>query len=363
MKKSSKQKLVSLGLDQSDTKGDYVGLDEHGEVVLRGKVALRRSSVIEWAKQLPETVIAIEAGTHSPWLSRTLSECGHEVIVANPVKIALITKNKRKSDRIDAEYLARFARVDRRMLHPIQHRGPQAQCDLQLIRTRELVVNTRSKLINHVRGAVKSSGERLPKCSAEAFVSKASAEIPPALQATLAPVLAMIAELTKQIRGYDKRIEKLIDERYPEARHLQQIKGVGALTSLAYVLVLEDPHRYRKSRNVGAFLGLVPQRDQSGEHDPQLRISRAGDRVLRTLLIQSAHYILGPFGDDCDLRRHGSAIAARGGKRAKKRAAVAVARKLAVLLHRLWITQDTYDPLRNERRRVNRDALSLQSAA
>lgn len=351
--KLSGKQIVAVGLDTSDTSGSYVGIDEQGEKVIAGKVAMRRAAVIEWAKRLPRTVIAIEAGTHSPWLSRTLAECGHEVIVANPVKIALITKNKRKSDPVDAEYLARLARLDRRMLHPIQHRGEQAQRDLQVIRSREIVVKSRTRLISHVRGAVKSHGERLPKCSAEAF-AKAARQMPETLGEVLEPIVGMIEQLTRQIRQYDRDIEKLIKTRYPEADHLQQIRGVGPVTSLAYVLVLEDARRYRKSRNVGAFLGLVPGRDQSGNADPQQPISKVGDRLLRMLLIQSAHYILGPHGIDSDLRRHGEAIAARGGAKAKKRAAVAVARKLAVVMHRLWITQQTYDPLYNTHQRQGR---------
>jgi transposase len=135
---------------------------------------------------------------------------------------------------------------------------------------------------------------------------------------------------------------------------LRQVEGVGALTALTFVLTLEDPHRFEKSRSVGAYLGLVPGKDQSGDRDPQKRISKEGDEMLRKLLVGSAHYVLGPFGSDSDLRRHGEKIASRGGKNAKKRAAVAVARKLSVLLHRLWVSGDVYDPFHNARRRARR---------
>jgi transposase len=119
---------------------------------------------------------------------------------------------------------------------------------------------------------------------------------------------------------------------------LPVVEGVGTLTALTFVLTLEDPYRFEKSRSVGAYLGLVPATDQSGDRDPQKRISKEGDEMLRKLLVGSAHYILGPLGKDSDLRRHGERIASRGGKNAKKRAAVGVARKLSVLLHRLWVT-------------------------
>lgn len=356
MKKSSKKRVSSktmadgvaaIGIDLSDRTGRFHAIDEEGKTIETGSVTLRAVDLQQWASQIPATVMAIEAGTHSPWISRLLSGCGHEVIVANPVKVALITQNVNKTDPVDAEYLARLARLDRELLFPIQHRGEQAQIDLQIIRTRDMAVQVRTKLIGHVRGSVKSFGARLPKCSTEAFVNTTRDLIPEMLRGALAPMLEQIDQLTKTIAGYDRQVEQLVEQRYPEVERLRQIKGVGALTGLAYVLVIEDARRFRRSRSVGAFLGLTTKKDQSGDNDPQRGITKAGDRLLRRLLIQSAQYILGHFGVDCDLRRHGERIAARGGKRAKKIATTAVARKLSVLLHRLWISGETYEPLRN----------------
>ena len=343
---------ASIGLDLSDRTASFHALDSERKTIATGKVQLRSAELQRWASQIPPTVVALEAGTHSPWVSRLLGACGHEVIVANPVKVALISQNTNKEDLIDAELLARLALFDRDLLFPIRHRGEQAQIDLQLIRTRDIAVQLRTKAIGHVRGAVKSFGDRLPKCSTDAFVKTAKDLIPEALQTALMPMLNQIEELTKMIAGYDRQVEKLAEERYPEVAQLTQIKGVGALTGLAFVLVLEDAGRFGSSRSVGAFLGLTSKRDQSGDQDPQRGITKAGDRLMRRLLTQSAQYILGPFGQDCDLRRHGEKIAARGGKRAKKRATTAVARKLSVLLHRLWISGETYEPLRNSRRQA-----------
>jgi transposase len=339
--------VAAVGLDLSDRKARFHAIDAEGKTVETGTVSLEAVQLQRWASSIPPTVIAIEAGTHSPWVSRLLRACGHEVIVANPVKVALITRNIRKSDAVDAEYLARLARFDRELLHPIQHRGEQGQIDLQVIRTREIVVQSRTKLIGHVRGAIKSFGTRLPKCSTEAFVNKTRKLIPEQLRTALDPIYAEIDQLNNTIAGYDRHIEQTARERYPEVERVSQVKGVGTLTGLAFVLVLEDASRFRRSRSVGAFLGLTSKREQSGDDDPQRRITKAGDRVLRRLLLQGAHYILGAFGEDCDLRRHGLRISERGGKRAKKRAAVAVARKLSVLMHRLWVSAQTYEPLRN----------------
>jgi transposase len=203
----------------------------------------------------------------------------------------------------------------------------------------------------------------LPKCPARSFHNKAPEHIPEALMPALEPILEQIASLTQRIRDYERQLEKVSEEHYPETGLLRQVEGVGPLTALTFVLTLEDPYRFEKSRSVGAYLGLVPATDRSGDRDPQKRISKEGDEMLRKLLVGSAHYVLGPFGSDSDLRRHGEKIASRGGKNAKKRAAVAVARKLSVLLHSLWISGELYDPLYNTHRRQKQHEEEQQGAA
>jgi transposase len=223
-----------------------------------------------------------------------------------------------------------------------------------MIRSRQALIGSRTQLVNHVRGAVKSFGARLPKCPARSFHKRASEHIPEALLPALEPILEQIGSLTERIRDYERQLETISKEHYPhETGLLRQVEGIGPLTALTFVLTLEDPYRFERSRSVGAYLGLVPATDRSGDRDPQKRISREGDEMLRKLLVGSAHYILGPFGSDSDLRRHGEKIASRGGKNAKKRAVVAVARKLAVLLHRLWVTAEIYDPLHDAHRRAD----------
>ena len=226
---------------------------------------------------------------------------------------------------------------------------------MAIIRSRQALVDCRTQLVNHVRGAVKSFGARLPKCPARSFHKRASEHIPQALWPALGPILEQIASLTQRIRDYERELETISKEHYPETELLRQVEGVGTLTALTFVLTLEDPYRFEKSRSVGAYLGLVPARDRSGDRDPQKHISKEGDEMLRKLLVGSAHYILGPFGSDSDLRRHGQKIASRGAKNAKKRAAVAVARKLAVLLHSLWMSGEIYEPVHNAYRSGGRE--------
>jgi transposase len=350
---SRSEPKMTAGLDIGDKYSYPCLIDtESGEVVEEGRLrtnpkAFRR----RFASEQPMR-IAIEAGTHSPWVSRLLEECGHEVLVANARKLRLIYANKRKTDEMDAENLARLARVDPKLLYPLKHRGQECQAHMAIVRSREALVGTRTQLVNHVRGTVKSFGGRLPKCPARSFHKRASEHIPEALLAALGPILEQIGSLTERIRQYDRQLEAISKEHYPETDLLRRVEGIGPLTALTFVLTLEDPHRFEKSRSVGAYLGLVPATDRSGDSDPQKRISKEGDQMLRKLLVSSAHYILGPFGSDSDLRRHGEKIASRGGKNSKKRAAVAVARKLSVLLHRLWVTGEIYDPLYNTRRRA-----------
>ena len=339
---------VTIGLDVGDRHSQVFGVDEEGEVIEEGRLPTTEQALRRRFAGMDSSRVVLEVGTHSPWMSRLLTELGHQVLVANPR--AVNRRGEDKNDAIDAESLARWGRSDPRLLRPVQHRSEDAQVDLAFLRARDRLMGTRTKLINHVRGAVKSMGGRIPKCSAEAFHTRAEIHVPNSLRPALQPVLQTIAGLTRTLREYERTLVRHCRDRYPDTARLTQVKGVGPVTAMAFVLVLEDPHRFRKSRSVGAYVGLKPRERDSGDSQPQLRISKRGDELLRKLLVQCGHYLLGPLGPDCDLRRWGLQLAARGGKKAKKRAAVAVARKLAVLLHRLWISGAEYEPLRHSTR-------------
>ena len=336
---------LTIGLDLSDKTSEACVLDAAGEVVETFRVRTTPAALERALARFEPSRVVLEVGTHSPWVSRLVTRLGHEGIVANPRRVRLIAENDSKSDDFDAQLLARLGRIDPNLLSPIVHRGESAQRDLVLLRARDGLVRARSQLINQVRGFAKSLGTRLPASSAEAFPKRVRAVAASDLFPGLETMLAMIEQLTMEIRRMDREIERLCQERYIETRLLRQVQGVGPITALAFVLTLEDPHRFARSRSVGSYLGLRPRQRDSGEQRPQLRITKAGDALLRRLLVTSAHYILGPFGPDTALRRHGLRIAERGGKAAKKRAVVAVARKLAVLLHRMWITGELYQPL------------------
>jgi transposase len=336
---------LTVGVDLGDQWSNYCILDLGGETLREGQFRTRRQEVGEFFQGLTASRVVIEVGTHSAWIREVIAGLGHEVLVANAQRMEGRKRRRRKNDRIDAAKLARLGRVDPKSLYPIQHRSTEVREDLLIVRVRDSLVESRTKLISTVRGMVKTMGARVACCSSISFAKKAADQIPPQVRETLEPLLRLIQTLSEEIQCYEKRIEKLGREKYMDTKLLRQVNGVGPVTSLAYVLTLETPQRFKKSRDVGPYLGLVPQQEDSGDSQPQLGISKAGDRMLRKLLVGSAQYILGPFGPDTELRRFGMKLCQRGGKNAKKRASVAVARKLAVLLHRLWSSGEVYEPL------------------
>ncbi|MBI5434334.1 MAG: IS110 family transposase [Planctomycetes bacterium] len=334
----------AIGVDLGDQRSQVCVLDGDGDVVEEATIATNWSAFERKFGSLERSRVVLETGTHANWVHDLLTKIGHEVIVANARKVRAISANERKSDTVDARILARLGRVDIELLQPVTVRAEQIRLDLSVTRARAALVETRTHLVNSVRGLAKTSGHRLPTCSAASLHKQPLDE---SLKPALAPLLEMLEQISKKISEYDKQVVELCKTRYPQTRLLSQVKGVGPLTSLYFVLVIADPERFKRARDVGAYFGLVPRRDQSGGRDPELRISKTGDRMGRTLLVQCAHHILGPFGEDSDLRRFGQKLAARGGKTAKRRAVVATARKLAVLLFALLCSSEVYEPLRN----------------
>lgn len=340
----------TIGCDLGDKKSELCVMSAEGTVQLRTSVRTTGKAITAFFTRAPVHVV-IEVGAHSRWVEQLLVELGHQVTVANPRRVKAISDGDSKTDRRDAELLAQLGRADTRLLSPVQHRSRQTHADLAIAKARDTLVATRTKLVNHVRGTVKSFGERLPSCSTASFARQSHSLIPEDLKAALDPVYQTIEKLDEQIKEYDKMLERLA-KRYPDVDVVSQVNGVGTLIALVFILTIADKERFKKSRMAGAFLGLRPRKSQSGKGDPELRITKSGDPFTRRLLVNAANYILGPFGQDSDLRRWGLALAKRGGKNAKKRAKVAVARKLAVLMHRLWVTGEVYEPLGYNPRRM-----------
>jgi transposase len=336
-----------IGIDLGDKNSEICVFDEDGEVSKRFRLRMKQTEFQSYFASIPRSAVAMEAGAQSRWVADTVERCGHKVYVSNTRKVPYISESDAKDDPGDAYKLGELAYLKPRLLHPIQHRSQEAQIDLSWIRSRETLVESRTQLINTIRGISKGFGERLAKCSVESFTKKRAQQIPDAVRGPVAPLLEMVDQLNERIRDYDEMEEHIARTRYPRYWLLDQVDGVGVHTALSYMLTIGDPERFEKSRMVGCFLGMRPKRKDSGEQQPQLGITKGGDGYLRKTLVNCAHHILGPYGADSDLRRFGLRICERGGKNAKKRAVVAVARKLAVLLHRLWVSGEVYEPLRN----------------
>ena len=286
--KSKQSEAITIGLDFGDKMSHYCALADDGEKVYEGKVATSKQALAEVFGALSRGRIALEVGTHSPWVSRLLASLGHEVIVANARQVKLITQSSRKNDKLDAQTLARLARVDPQLLRPIQHRSEEAQQDLMVIRVRAALVEARTALINHARGLVKAVGERLPKCDADNLEVERLSGLPAGLRGVLKPVLEEVESLTEKIHHSDQEIEQIAREKYPETELLRQVSGVGILIALTFVLTVENAERFQKSRDVGCYVGLRPRRSESGESQPQLGISKEGGIYLRKLLVQGA---------------------------------------------------------------------------
>jgi len=335
---------ITIGIDLSDRTFQFCELNSAGEIVEEGQRKLDRATLGQWLGAKPEGArVALETGSHSAWVREVIEQMGHEAVVANARELQAVTGRSHRTDQHDARQLARLARVDTALLNPVELRGAAEQADLFVVRARAVLVEARTMLINFARSITKTLGHRLPASVSHRFAERVRQAVPEALEGALIPLLEVLGKITSGIEDYDAKIEALAVERYPETRWLKQVPGVGTLTALTFVLTVGEPARFAHSRDVGPFLGLVPRRRQSGECDPHLRITKCGDRYLRRLLVQCAHVMIGRFGGDCALRQW-ALDHARGSRTAKKRTVVAVARKLAVLLHRLWHRQEVFQP-------------------
>lgn len=344
MKKRSKtqeQMRETVGIDLGDKVSRYCIVDQEGEVVEEGSFRNQPGSIEKHFGGEPRR-IALEAGAQSAWISRELKRLGHEVIVANARELKWITSSDTKNDPVDAHKLALLARADVRLLHPVEHRTAEQQAELSVIRAREAILRARTLLVNAARGIAKGFGVRLPKSITGTFGQRALDRLPAFLRTALDGLLDQIDALSQKITDYEQQIGRLAKQ-HPELERLESVPGVGRLTAMTFVLTLGRADRFAHSRDVAGFLGLRPKQRQSGSRDPQLGITKSGDGYLRKLLVQCAHHILGCWGRDSALRRWGLAKAG-GGKKATLRAIVAVARKLSVLLHRLWVSGESFKP-------------------
>lgn len=313
-------------------------LDEEGEVVERRCVSTTRVALDRYFGRRAPMRVAMEAGGVSPWVSRLVSRHGHEVVVCSPRRVRLIAESTMKNDEDDAEVLARLVRLDPAFLKPIQHRSEQAQRMRGQLLVRRALIDARTGWINQTRGILRSFGYRVAGKNADTFAQRVDLlKLPSDLRDVLEPLLAQITAVTGQIRCCDKALEQLAAE-IPEVAHLREIPGVGLIVALYFVLSIEDPTKFRRSRDVAAFFGLRPAMRDSGQVSSYGRITKEGDPEMRRLLVQAALALMKSRRDTA-LKRWATTLE---GRRGKAKARVALARKLAVLMHRLWVTGEAY---------------------
>jgi len=338
---------VTIGLDLGTKNTQCAIYASDGKRIEERKVTTNHRQVTALLDRHPGARVVMEASTASRWINNLARKLEHEVIIANPRSIPIITASVKKCDRNDARLLAELGQIRPDLLSPVLLRDDRYQEVRTLLFARMQLVKQRAALVTFVRSEVRVLGDSLPSCGTKVFASKCRALIPDSLRVALDPIFDTIQSATDGIKVYDKSIDDLGERDFPEAGVLRQVHGVGPLISLAFVATIGDPSRFRKSRTIGAYLGLVPRKAQSGKSDPALSITKCGDGYMRSLLVSAATRVLGPHGVDCDLRRFGERIAGQGGKKAKARARIAVARKLGVVLHSLLRSGEVYEPLRS----------------
>ena len=344
-KRNSKESVGVVGLDLGDHWTSWCRCSPGGEVESEGRVRTTRAGLSKQFPGEPRCRVALETGSQSLWVARHLRSLGHEVLVLHARSLRMITQSRRKTDRWDARVLAQLAATTKpEVLHTVDVMDEQIQADRAVLLARDLLVRCRTQQISHVRGVCKAWGTPLTAATSKSFPLKVRERLPAALRVALMPILDSILQLTEAIAAYDRQLEELAETRYAESRQLTQVPGVGTLTSLAYLWTIRTPERFSRSRQVGAYVGLAPAARRSGQRDVQMHITKQGSTILRRLLVQCAHHILARPGCDGQLRRFGLRLAATGGARGKKRAVVAVARKLSILLLHLWKTGQAYDP-------------------
>lgn len=325
---------ITIGLDLGNTFNKAVGLDAGGRVLFQEDLRNDPEAMEAFFNAHPGATVGMETGTHCRWIAALAAACGCEPVVGNARQLRLVFKSSRKNDWKDALKIAQICRADKSLFHPVTLRDDEHHRLYQLVRQRALLVGQRTQLVNAVRGFCKAGGVRLPKCDARSFASRAASLLPEGTRRDLKPLLDALAGLAAQIAAADAILEEYLDKHFPrESALLQTVPCVGPVTGAAFIALVPDPHRFRSAREAGPYFGLVPKQDQSGETDRPCEITREGNMLMRTMLVNVANLILRDAAPDTALKRFGLRLCGRGGgKVARRKAKVALARKLAVVM-------------------------------
>jgi transposase len=324
--------LQHVAIDLHDEYSQICVMNDSREVLAEAKVPTTRAALSDFFSQRASARVVFEAGPHSLWVSELLTELTHEPMVCHPRRVRLIAESRNKNDRVDAELLARLSLSDLELIKPIQQRSRDTLGERSIVRTRAALVQTQKQLRTMLRGLVKPFGVRLPRAKKKALLEAADTELPPMVRKSVDALLATLATVGEQIRELDKEVERLADQHAAAAR-LQTIPGVGPLVAITFIYAIEDPARFA-AKDVGPYTGLTPSnRSSAGKKLSPKDRARPGDPYLRSLLVQSAWTLLNSRSQS-DLAQWGRGLLDRIGS---KKAPIAVARKLATLMHHVWL--------------------------
>lgn len=328
-----------VAIDVHDEYSQICVMNQAREVLAEAKVPTTRAALNDFFRHRASARVVLEAGPHAHWISEVLVELGHETIVCHARRIRLIAESRNKNDRVDAETLVRLSLSDLELIKPIELRSAKTLDERTIVRTRAAMIDTQKRLRTMLRGIVKPFGLRLPAGKKRALTAAATATLPAHAKAAVDSLLAMLVAVATEIRTLDEKIESIVDA-HPATRRLQSVPGIGPLVAIAFVHTIEDPARFG-ANDVGPFLGLTPSnRSSAGKKLTAKQSGRPGDPYVRSLLVQSAWTLMNSRSES-DIARWGRRLAEKVGG---KKAAIAVARKLATLMHHLWLHDEDFRP-------------------
>lgn len=320
-----------VAMDVHDEYSQVCVMNQAREILMEAKIPTTRQALNDFFRQREKSMVIYEAGPHALWISELLGSLGHETIACHARRVRLIAESRNKNDRVDAEVLARLSLSDLELIKPIQQRSRQTLDQRSIVHARAALVETQKRLRTMLRGMVKPFGVRLATGKKRALAELATAKLPEHAAQSIDAILKTLSVLAEQIQKLTERVEQLADS-HPAAARLQTIPGVGPLVSLSYIHAIEDPARFSRT-DIGPYLGLTPSnRSSAGKKLAPKEKGRPGDPYVRSLLVQSAWTLMNSRSQS-DLARWGRRLSERIGG---KKAAIALARKIATLMHHLW---------------------------
>ena len=327
------QDSTTIGLDLGNTFTKAVGLDARGNVVLREDLHNDAETLKAFFEAHPGATVGMETGTHCRWIAALAASCGCDAVIGNARKLRLISESSRKNDWNDAESIARLCRFDRKLFHPVTLRDGEHHRLYQLLRQRDALVSMRTALVNQLRGFAKAGGTMLPRRDARSFLSLRDS-MPPEFLRDFKPLLKALEDLARRIAAAEAILGQFVRRHFRKMdERLQTVPGVGPVASAAFIALVPDPGRFKSAREAGPYFGLVPKQDQSGDGHRPCRITHEGSPFMRKTLVNAANALLKKSARDTALKRFGERLSRRGqGKVARRKAKVALARKLAVTM-------------------------------